>query len=76
MGFSLPFGKKRKIRKLKENYRKDIGRKKRAFNEQIKRLEVALNDRQIDQQTYQRYRAILEKQHYQKQKEIAPGISN
>ncbi len=69
MGFSLPFGKERKTRKLIENYLKNEAGEREAFNEQTKRLDAQLHDRQIDQQTHERYRAILEKHYHQKQKE-------
>ena len=48
MGFSLPFGKQRKMRKLIGNYVKDRVREKRAFDEQIRRLHSQLNDKQIE----------------------------
>jgi hypothetical protein len=76
MGFSLPFGKKRKIRKLIEKYLKDNVREERTFNEQRKRLDSQLDDRQIDQQIYERYRVILEKQYYQKQKKEWVKVKN
>ncbi|MFW9804909.1 MAG: hypothetical protein ACFFFC_19790, partial [Candidatus Thorarchaeota archaeon] len=63
MGFSLPFGKERKIRKLIENFFKDKAREKKAFYEQIKRLDAKFSERQIDQQIHERYRSILEKQY-------------
>ncbi len=69
MGFSLPFGKKRKMRKLIRNYIEDRAREKRAFNEQMKRIDAKLEDEQIDQQIHERLRGILETQYYQKQEE-------
>lgn len=69
MGFSLPFGKERKMRKLIGNYIKDRVREKKAFYEQISRLDAQLNDKQIEQSTYERLIAILETQYYQKQNE-------
>ena len=76
MGFSLPFGKERKMRKLTETYFKDKVREKRALNEQRKRLDAQLEDKQIDQQIHERYSAILEKQYYQKQKEKWVKLEN
>ena len=69
MGSSLPFGKERKIQKLIRNYIKDRAREKRAFNEQIKRLDAQFDDEQINWQTYERFRMILENQYYQRQEE-------
>jgi hypothetical protein len=71
MGFSLPFGKKRKMRKLIRNYIKDRVREKRAFNEQMKRIDAMLEDEQIDQKIHERLRllGILETQYYLKQEE-------
>ena len=57
------------MQKLIENYFKDRIRKKIAFDEQTKRLKAQLKDRQIDQQTYERYTIVLDKQYYQKHKE-------
>jgi hypothetical protein len=76
MGFSLPFGKKRKMRKLMENYHKDRVMKKKAFNEQLERLNAQRNDRRIDQQTYERYRVILEKQYCETQKQEWATVEN
>ena len=69
MGFSLPFGKERKMRKLMGNYVKDRVREKRAFNEQIRRLGVQLEDEHIDQYIHERLKGILETKYYQKQQE-------
>ncbi len=69
MGFSLPFGKERKMRKLIGNYIKDRVREKRAFDEQIRLLSAQFIDKRIEQDTYERLRAILETQYYQKQEE-------
>jgi hypothetical protein len=76
MGFSLPFGKERKMRKFMENYFKDRVSDKIAFHEQIKILDAQLNDKQIEQQTYERLRTILMSYHYQKQKEEWVKLEN
>ena len=44
--------------------------------QQRKRLDAQLNDRQIDQQIHERYRAILEKQYYHKQKKEWVKVGN
>ncbi len=76
MGFSLPFGKQRKMRKLIGNYVKDRVREKRAFDEQIRRLHSQLNDKQIEKHTYERLIAILEAQYCQKQNEEWVKVEN
>ncbi len=69
MGFSLSRVKERKIRKLIGNYVKDRFREKRAFDEQIRRLDAQLAEEQINQQNYETFRAILETRYYQRQEE-------
>ena len=76
MGFNLPFGKERKMRKLIGNYIKDRVREKRVFEEQIRRLDAQLNDEQIDQQIHERLRGILEIQYYQKKQEQWATVKN
>jgi hypothetical protein len=76
MAFSLPFGKERKVRKMISNYVKDRVREKRAFEEQIGRLDAQLKDEQIDMQIHERLRGILEAQYYQKQNEQWAKIEN
>jgi hypothetical protein len=76
MGFSLPFGKKRKMRKLMENYFRNRNREKIAFDEQKRRLNSLLNEKQIEQQTYKRFRAILETQYHQKKREDWTKVHN
>ena len=76
MGFSSPFGKERKMRKLIGNYVKDRVREKRAFNEQIRRLDVQLEDKKFDQYIHERLREILETKYYQKQQEQWAKIEN
>jgi hypothetical protein len=44
--------------------------------QQRKRLDAQMNDRQIDQQIHERYRVILEKQYYQKQKKEWVKVEN
>jgi hypothetical protein len=69
MGFSLPFGKQWKMQKLIGRYVKARVREKRAFEEQIRRLDAQLHDKQINKQIHERLRGILETQYYQKQQE-------
>jgi len=76
MGFNLPFGKERKMRKLIGNYIKDRVREKRVFEEQIRRLDAQLEDEQIDQQIHERLRRILEAQYFQKQQEQWATVKN
>jgi hypothetical protein len=67
MGFSLPFGKKAKMQKLVGNYMGLRVKEKAAFNKQVEWLKVQLGDKQIDKQTYERLKEILEMQYYQRQ---------
>ena len=76
MGFSLPFGKERKMRKLIGNYIKERVREKRAFDEQTRRIDAQLKDEQIDMQIHERLRGILETQYYQKQQEQWARVEN
>lgn len=76
MGFGLTFGKERKMLKLVGNYIKDRVREGKAFNDQIRRLDAQLTDKLIDEETYQRLKAILETQYYQKQEEEWEKVVN
>jgi hypothetical protein len=76
MGLSLGLGKKGKMRKLIGNYVKERVREKRAFDEQIRRLEAQLKDEQIDQQIHERLRGILETQYYQKRQKQWAKVKN
>ena len=69
MGFTLSFGKKRKFRKLIGNYVSSRVKEKRAFEEQIERLDAQLRDKRIEQETYERLRILLEAKHLQQQQE-------
>lgn len=76
MGFSISFGKKRKMRKLIGNYVSDRVKEKKAFNEQMKRLDAQLQDKKIEKQIYERLKDILEVKYFQQQQEQWAKIKN
>jgi hypothetical protein len=76
MGFSIAFGKKRKMRKLIGNFVKGRLKEKTAFNQQMKRLDTQLHDKQIQKETHKQLVEILEMQYYQKQQEQWTKIKN
>ncbi len=59
MGFLFVSGKK-KMAKFVRAYVKDRVKEKRAFEEQLERLDVQLRKKIIDQLTYERIRDVLE----------------
>ena len=67
MGFWLRPVKEKEMRKQLEKYAADRIREKRYFADILKRLDAELNDKQIKRRTYERLRANLETQFYQKQ---------
>jgi hypothetical protein len=69
MGFN--FGKKRKMRKLIGNYVSFRIKEKRAFDDQLKRLDAQLHDKKIEPDIYERLREILEIKYFQQQEEWA-----
>ncbi len=69
MGFGSSFSKKAKMQKLIGNYVKRRIKERTAFNQQIKWLDTQLNDEKIDQDTYERFRQILEIKDLEKQQE-------
>jgi transposase len=76
MGFGSAFSKKAKMQKLIGNYVKRRIKERTAFNQQIKWLDTQLNDKQIDQDTYERFRQILEIKDLEKQQEGWSKIQN
>jgi hypothetical protein len=70
MGLNFVFGKKSKMGKLMRTYVKNRVKKKRAFDEQLERLDAQLQNEGIDQYTYERLRDVLAI-NYAKQREEA-----
>ena len=64
------------MRKLMDNYFKNRIRKKIAHDEQTKRLKAQLKERQIDKQTYERYKIVLDEHYCQKHKEDWVKVEN
>jgi len=64
------------MRKLMENYFKNRNREKIAFDAQKRQLDALLNEKRIEQQTYERFRAILETQYYRKKREEWTKVHN
>jgi len=60
MGFLFVSGKKKKMAKLVRAYVKDRVKEKRAFEEQLERLDVQLQKKIIDPLTYERIKDVLE----------------
>ena len=69
MGFNWAFGKKRKMRKLMGNYLSFRVEEKRAFDEQLKRLDAQLHDKKIEPDIYKRLTEVLEIKYLQQQQE-------
>ena len=63
------FGKKRKMRNLIKNYVNFRVKERRTFNEQLKRLDAKLQDKEIEHDTYERLKEVLEAKYYQEQQE-------
>ncbi len=76
MGFGSAFSKKAKMQKLIGNYVKRRIKERTAFTQQIKWLDTQLYDKQIDQDTYERFREILEIKDLEKQQEGWSKIQN
>ena len=76
MGFGLFVNKKTKMRRLIKNYVKLRIKEKKTFDQQIKLLEAQLIDKQIENQTFERLKDVLESQYYQKQQEQWVGVEN
>ena len=75
MKFKFSFGKK-KMGKSIRAYVTGRVREKRVFEEQLKRLEVQLQDKTLDQFTYERMRDILEASFVQQQEESRVQMQN
>ncbi|UCH32461.1 MAG: hypothetical protein JSV05_03535 [Candidatus Bathyarchaeota archaeon] len=60
MGFNLSLGKKKKIGKSIRDYVADRVKEKRSFEKQLERLEAELQNETVDQDTYERFRDVLE----------------
>ena len=76
MGFHFVFGKKKKIGKSIRTYVRDRVNEKRAFNEQLERLEVQLQNKTLDQDLYERMREILEINFVQQREEARMYMQN
>ena len=75
MKFKFSFGKK-KIGKTIRAYVTGRVKEKRAFEEQLERLEVQLQNKTLDQFTYERMRDILEASFVQQQEESRVQMQN
>ncbi len=69
MGFNFIFGKKKKIGKSINAYVGDRVKEKRAFEQQLERLEVQLRNKTVDKETYKRLRDVLEINFVQRREE-------
>lgn len=58
---------RKNVVKVMRNYIKERRKEKRSLNTQIERLDAQLQENAIDQNTYERLRAILEINYLQKQ---------
>lgn len=76
MGFHVVFGKKKKIGKSIRTYVKSRVNEKRAFEEQLERLEAQLENKTLDQFTYERMREILEINFIQQREEARTYMQN
>jgi len=74
MGFHFAFWKKQKIGKLIGGYVSDRVKEKRAFQEQLKRLDSQLQEETIDQQIYERLRDVLEVNFIQQREKARTSI--
>ena len=75
MELKFSFGKK-KMGKSMRAYVTGRVKEKRAFEEQLKRLEVQLEDKILDQFTFERMRDILEASFVQQQEESRVQMQN
>jgi hypothetical protein len=69
------FFKKIKTKKLIGNYVKLRIKEKKTYNQQIKTLEAQLGNNEIEKQTFERFREVLERQYYQKQQQEWDRVS-
>ena len=76
MGFHFAFWKKQKIGKLIGSYVNNRVKENIAFDEQLKRLDSQLQEKTIDQQTYDRLRDILEVKFIQQHEDARTSIQN
>ena len=65
----IMFGKKRKMRNLIKKYVSFRVKERKAYNEQLKRLDAQLHDKKIDSDTYERLKEVLEAKYYEEQHE-------
>ena len=75
MKFKFSFGKK-KMGKSIRAYVTSRVKEKRAFEKQLERLEVQLQNKTLDQFTYERMRDILEASFVQQQEESRVQMQN
>jgi len=75
MKFQFSFGKK-KMGKSIRAYVTGRMKEKRAFEEQLERLEVQLENKTLDQFTFERMRDILEASFVQQQEESRVQMQN
>jgi acetyl-CoA carboxylase alpha subunit len=76
MGFHSVFGKKKKIGKSIRTFVKKRVNEKRGFEEQLERLEAQLENKTLDQFTYERMRDILKINFVQQREEARTYIQN
>lgn len=60
MNFPFDFRKKKKNRKLIVAYVEDRVKEKRSFEQQLERLKLQLQNKTLDQETYEQLRDVLE----------------
>jgi len=75
MEFKFSFGKKKMVKSIR-TYVTGRVKEKKAFQEQLKRLEVQLQNKTLDQFTYERMRDILEASFVQQQEESRVQMQN
>jgi len=75
MEFKFSFGKKKMVKSIR-TYVTGRVKEKKAFEEQLKRLEVQLQNKTLDQFTYERMRDILEASFVQQQEESRVQMQN
>lgn len=75
MKFKFSFGKKKRVKSIRAYVRGRLN-EKRAFEEQLERLEVQLQNKILDQFTYERMRDILEVRFVQQQEESRAYMQN
>jgi hypothetical protein len=75
MASNFVFGKKKKIGKSIRAYVGDRVKEKRAFEQQLERLEVQLRNNTVDQDTYRRLRDVLEINFVQRREEALEQLA-